>query len=62
MRPMWVTETSIRREQNGDKPPVFLVRMENNAACVEVKMSARKFAAFVEEGVTLLPAETVSAR
>jgi hypothetical protein len=59
---MWVTGTSIRREQQGDKPPVFLVRMENNGAFVEVRMSAARLAAFADAALDAVPAEAVPAR
>jgi hypothetical protein len=62
MRPMWVTESSIRKEQAGDKPPTFLVRLENNSQCVEVRMSARRLAALLEEAQRAVPDELVPAR
>ena len=73
MRPMWVSEVSIRREQRGDGAlvrqaqqgdgtPTFLVRMENNSQCVEVRMSARQLANFADEALSMVPAELIPAR
>lgn len=62
MRPMWVKEASVQREQKGDGLPTFLLRLENNTQCVEVRLPLAKMVALLEEGQRAVPAELVPAR